>query len=158
MIEEIFKPIPNYEEYQVSNLGNIKGVSVDLLKPRDTGKGYLTVALYKNKIAAQFKVHRLVMLAFVGESKLFVDHINRCPSDNRLENLRYCTNRQNITFCYENKKTSSKYTGVCFDKSKNKWVAYIRHDAKRIYLGRYNCETTAMVAYQRKLKEFNISN
>ena len=42
-----------------------------------------------------YKVHRLIMMAFVGESQQEVDHINRIKTDNRFENLRYCTRSEN---------------------------------------------------------------
>lgn len=51
------------------------------------------------------------------------------------------------------RKTSSKYKGVCWDKSKNKWVATMTHDKKSIYLGRFNNEIDAAKAYDAKAKE-----
>lgn len=57
-----------------------------------TWTGHMTVRLHdKNGVGKTFKVHRLVMLAFVGESDLVVNHVNENPSDNRIENLEYCT-------------------------------------------------------------------
>jgi hypothetical protein len=57
--------------------------------------GYLLVKLVKDKIGKTFRVHRLVALTFLGESDLYVDHINHIKSDNRLENLRYVTPKGN---------------------------------------------------------------
>lgn len=83
MVEEIWKDIPGYPTYQVSNLGRIKS----LPKRRGRGIGYITrekilvnvldkngyhiVYVYSDKNSRKLcKVHRLVLLAFVGESKL----------------------------------------------------------------------------------------
>lgn len=60
-----------------------------------TTQGYPRVALCLNGIVKYHLVHRLVMAAFVGQSHLQVNHKNGNPLDNRLENLEYCTAKQN---------------------------------------------------------------
>ena len=66
---EIWKDVIGYETlYQVSNLGRVKSIgkaNEHLLKGRDDTNGYLKVALYKNKICKNFKIHRLVAIAFI---------------------------------------------------------------------------------------------
>jgi hypothetical protein len=91
---------------------------------------------------ADVYMHRLLLGATNFSTK--VDHINKNRADNRKENLRICTNVQNS---YNARKTSSpttsKYKGVSFDKSRSKWVAYIRADRKSRFLGRFNTEKEA---------------
>ena len=53
----------------------------------------------------------------------------------------------------EYKKGSSKYTGVTWDKRKNKWKAHIRIKQKLRYLGYYKKEQEAAQAYQNELKK-----
>ena len=65
--------------------------------------------------------HRLIMLAFVGDSDQEVDHINRIKTDNRFENLRYCTNRENSL----NRECVDKAKGYSWHKDRNKWRAHI---------------------------------
>ena len=107
---EVWKDIPNYEgHYQVSNLGRVKSCDRKIKHPRGGFKfqkgylsklgfdnnGYRIIRIVKDKVGETYRVHRLVMLAFCGDSNLFVDHINHIKSDNRLENLRYVTPKEN---------------------------------------------------------------
>lgn len=104
--EEIYKDIPGYEgRYQISNLGNVKSLirKGKFLSQSDNGRGYLKVRLFDNENKAKtWKVHRLVMLTFVGESEMTVNHKNGVKSDNRLDNLEYLSNEQNIKQAYHN--------------------------------------------------------
>jgi len=113
--EEIWKDIPNYEGlYQVSNLGRIKslkrkvrskGGSFKIVKERFLrswmNRGYSQVDLSKNNKTKAFSVHRIVMIAFIGESELDVNHKNGIKTDNRLENLEYCTKSENMLHAYK---------------------------------------------------------
>ena len=105
---EIWKDIKGYEgKYQVSNLGRIKSLRdahgnyrEKILSNRIRGrKGseYYAVALYKNNKPRNVSVHRLVAEAFVPKKlgKNDIDHINTNRFDNRAENLRWATNREN---------------------------------------------------------------
>lgn len=115
-MEEIWKDIPNYEGlYQVSNLGRVKSLSrfrkcknnglalfkERVMKNRTDKKGYSIINLSKDSKKTTKKVHRLVILAFKGYSKLQVNHINGDKSDNRLENLEYCTNAENVQHAFD---------------------------------------------------------
>lgn len=92
---EEWKPIADYEMYEVSNMGKVRRTyqngNVKLLKPRDNGIGYKQVILCSNGNLKTFLVHRLVALAFIElvAGKLTVDHIDRCPTNNNIENLRW---------------------------------------------------------------------
>ena len=85
--------------------------------------------------------HRLIMLAFVGDSDQQVDHINRIKTDNRFENLRYCTPRENGL----NKDFSDNAKGYYWDK--NKWQADIWINKKKKNLGRFDTEEEAHQAF-----------
>jgi hypothetical protein len=165
---EIWKDIPDYEGiYQISNLGNIKSLSrkilnnggyfiskEKLLNPSLDINGYFVVCLCNNKKQSVKKIHQLLAMCFLEHKTnghtLVVDHINNNPSDNRLENLQIITNRENLS--KDKKKKTSKYTGVSWDKSKNKWVSQIIINSNHNFLGRFNCELSASIAYQNKLK------
>ena len=102
---EIWKDIPEWEGiYQVSNYGRIKRVAGSphtkkerILKPYWTGQGrYAKVTLMANGRRVQRQVHRLVMLAFVGDHPFEVDHDDDDKWNNALWNLEYTTHQENV--------------------------------------------------------------
>lgn len=91
-------------------------------------------------------LHRLIL---DNGSGLIIDHINHDPLDNRRENLRLCSIKQNIRNSrkWKTKDQSSKYKGVGYRSSRKKWRAYICVDGKQISLGSYDSEIEAAKAY-----------
>ena len=86
------------KNYAVSNLGNVKNTKTGKLKSYgDNGKGYLHVSLWSNNKDTYRYIHRLVALAFIPnpENKPCVNHINGDRKDNRVENLEWCTYKEN---------------------------------------------------------------
>ena len=79
-IEEVWKTITGYPNYEVSNLGRIRHVKTGLiLKPcSDTG-GYLRINLCEKNIMKTIRVHRLVAQELIGktDNKTDVDHVDR---------------------------------------------------------------------------------
>ncbi len=101
-IEEVWKDIPGYEGYyQVSNLGRVKSLSRKfspkeiILKSVINRCGYEMVALQREHKSKSCTVHRLVAIAFLGQSHLEVDHVNGIKTDNRLVNLEFVTPSEN---------------------------------------------------------------
>jgi len=88
---------------------------------------------------------------------LVVDHINHNGLDNRQANLRPATKSQNtINKPYKKKKGAhSKYRGVTWQKSINKWQAQIRIKGIQTKIGYYNDETTAAKAYDTKAIKYH---
>lgn len=98
---EEWRDIPGYEgRYKVSDLGRVQSLQwrgrkaggARLLKPQANTRGYLFVYIRDRPQL----IHRLVMLAFVGDSGgAYVNHKNGVPTDNNLGNLEYCTPSEN---------------------------------------------------------------
>lgn len=103
-MSELWKPIPDYQNYEVSNLGNVRSLkSNKVLKPLTRSHGYLAVFLYKKgcgEHGKQYSVHRLVAEAFCEkpEGKNEVNHLNENKQDNRAENLMWCTKQENCSY------------------------------------------------------------
>ena len=94
---ETWKPIPNHENYFVSDDGRVRNSKGRELSGRDIGSGHLQVALYTNGKRHDRQVHRMVLAAFVGPcpAGMEVRHLNGDPGDNRLSNLKYGTSAEN---------------------------------------------------------------
>jgi len=109
---ETWKPIPGWPMYEVSDHGNVRRPnyrSGQTLKP-DSNFGYMRVALWKNDKRKHYRIHNLVMLAFVGECPkgLEVNHIDGNRANNRLTNLEYLTHQENVDHA---RKVLGQYRG-----------------------------------------------
>jgi hypothetical protein len=97
-----------------------------------------------------FRVHRIIYYLHYGvwPGDFQVDHIDGDRLNNRPENLRLVTNRQNHrSYKKPYKNPTSKYRGVCWAKEVNKYLARIHHNNKDIHLGLFTCEKEAALAY-----------
>lgn len=154
---EIWKDIPGYEGlYQASSLGNIKSLQreVNRVRSKITSEnkyrvkekifnftsfdkdGYCKITLFNKMGRKQFRAHRLIAITFISniEDKSYINHINGIKTDNRIQNLEWCTPKENIHHAWK--------TGLCkskpgkrgetspFAKLKNHQVLEIREKYK----------------------------
>lgn len=99
---EKWKDIPNYEGlYQVSDYGEVKNVKRGMtLKQCKHRLGYLSVMLYKDGQPKRIMVHRLVAMTFLENPNLlgFVNHKDENKTNNRVDNLEWCTREYNLKY------------------------------------------------------------
>ncbi len=159
MIKEQWKPVKGYENYSVSNLGEVKNNSTGRILKSSNGR-YEHLVLPKEGGYKSLYVHRLVAIAFVNPNgKKEVNHIDGNKKNNKADNLEWCTSRENINhawgeglmtrnmFAEYKKNATSKFLGVCWNKNNDKWSAQITIKGKRYYLGDYSIESDAALAY-----------
>ena len=96
-----WKTIEEYPDYEVSNTGLVRNkISGKVLKPGKITDGYLQAELWNNGSRKKKYIHRLVAEAFIDNPNLEeftqVNHKNSCKTDNRVENLKWCSGSYNI--------------------------------------------------------------
>lgn len=132
-MSEIWKDVPQYEGlYQVSNTGKVKSLShytrnnVKGGKRLTNGKvlsqykmpnGYLQVQLSKNESRKKYYVHRLVANAFLKNEQGLsdVNHIDGDKNNNSIENLEWCSHKDNQVHMVDNGLTRKSKPVMCIE-------------------------------------------
>ena len=100
--------------------------------------GYLYGRIFDIGVAA----HHAVFALHHGRWPVEIDHINRNPSDNRIENLRETTRAENLLNT-KSRGGSSRFKGVYWNKRDNAWQAFIKIDRKMRFVGLFEDEEAA---------------
>ena len=110
---EVWKDIPMYTGiYEVSTLGRVRSkVTNEFAKPFRNDKGYMIVKIYLNGQVKNERVHRLVALTFISNPHNYpqVNHIDYDRTNNRVDNLEWCTGEQNIRHSIDHFNCKSVY-------------------------------------------------
>lgn len=124
---EIWKNVVGFEEqYEISNLGNLRSkerfvkhwrggerkYKSNFKNIRLNDKGYFRCNLKNEGKRYDFTIHRLVALAFIPneENKPQINHKNGIKTDNRVENLEWCNQSENVTHAVKNRLIKTKLT------------------------------------------------
>ncbi len=135
---ETWKIIEGFENYSVSDLGNVKNNKTGRIKNVNANKdGYIRVSLNINNKKHTQLVHILIANAFIAnpDEKLSVDHIDNNKCNNKLHNLRRATTRENNQNRGIRTDNTSGCKGVSWSKRADKWKATISIDGIQIHLG-----------------------
>lgn len=123
-MKEEWRDITGYEGYyQVSNMGRVRSLtrtfprsdgSTATYQGREltpSGGPYLHVILSKNNVHNIVRIHRLVAETFIPnpDGLQYVDHIDCNKSNNRIDNLRWCSAAQNARYAQENGLLAGKF-------------------------------------------------
>ena len=115
-----------------------------------TASGYRQVRL----AGVTYRTHRIIWKMNTGEDPVEeLDHINHCPLDNRIENLREVSHQKNHMNQSRYKDNISGVTGVSWNKRTQKWRAYINVEGKQVHLGLFTYFFHAVIA--RNLAELH---
>ena len=138
---EIWKKIIGFQNYEVSNIGNVKNTNFKrtgkerLMKPTKNSSGYLLLSLFKNGKRNRFQVHSLVAKNFIVniENKKCVNHINGIKTDNRLINLEWNTHSENTLNAFKIGLMKNNFgENQYLSKLKEKDVLEIRENKEKL--------------------------
>lgn len=160
-MEEIWKDIEGYEgQYQVSTLGRVRSVERQVrkwngfktiresfLKQKLGKNGYVQVTLCKDGRMKTYLVHRLVAKAFIPnpQNNPQIDHINTIKTDNRVENLRWVTRKENsnnlltLKHMSERQKGEKNYMYGKFGKEHNRSIPIVQLTMDGKYIRGWDC-------------------
>lgn len=150
----IWKPIPSivpakkYTQDWHANMWNGRYAGKPVIKKR-TRRGGSRASIQVMVGGIYYFAHRIIWVMCNGRipDGPLIDHINRDPWDNRIENLRLATHSQNRANMNQNTNTLSGLRGVTLGGCKNRWVARICVDGVTMNLGTYDRPEEAYARY-----------
>lgn len=117
----------------------------------DSSSGY-----YKTSINGKdHGIHRLIFVMHYGFFPKNIDHIDRDPLNNKIENLREATTAQNAWNTTDHPRNTSGYKNVLFRKTRGKWTCRFKVNGKHIMRGAFNTPEEASAYAEVLRKQFH---
>jgi hypothetical protein len=145
-MKEIWKEIPNFSKYMVSNFGRVKHKTKGIKEQHNRNYGYYQVQIYDDNMKKHnSRVHRLVAMAFIPnlDNKPQVNHIDENKANNHVDNLEWITNIENCRHgSVIQRRASSKnkpIIGICL---KTGWD--IQTSSIKQFCMVYNCKPSGI--------------
>lgn len=110
--------------------------------------GYVVLIFRYGGEVHRISAHRLAFFLMTGKWPKEVDHINRIRDDNRWVNLREATRTQNSANLSVSVNNTSGFAGVYWSKKNKQWLAHIKANGVRHYLGGFDLIESAAQAYR----------
>ena len=153
-MQEDYKIIEGFENYSVSNFGNVRNnKTLKLLKQFNT-KGYRIVGLSNQSKQHSRRVHILVSNAFLPnpQNKPITDHIDNNRANNNVSNLRWASHSENsYNRCISNQNTTG-FKGIVlgFNGETEVWRAQIHVNKELYFIGDFKTKLEAVRARVQK--------
>ena len=179
IVKEEWKTLQNFSRYLISNTGKVYSNKIKKnLSFFKQNSGYLCVDLWDdNNVFHRFLVHRLIAITWINNplNKKYINHKDGNKLNNNITNLEWCTMSENILHARKTglnpynlptlnkklegqRKSTSKYFGVCWDKTRKKWRAALVYQGKPHCQKRFNTEIEAAQYYNELVKKFKLTS
>lgn len=158
-MKEKWKKIKNYDEYYVSNLGNVKSLKNNqekILKCSLSSSGYLQVVLCKNGITKNHFIHRLVANEFIKNKNNYgeINHKDENKLNNNANNLEWCDRKYNMNYGKTKEKISNAKKVKVAKLDNNNKIIEIYDSVKEASIIN-NVSATNIVGCCKKRKYYN---
>ncbi|WGZ92673.1 MAG: AP2 domain-containing protein [Candidatus Thiothrix putei] len=157
--QEFLKSLFDYDaelgvlRWKESRRGTVKVGAIAGCINKSTGYRVITITI--NGRAKSFLASRLIYKWHKGIAPNIIDHRDQIRSNDKIENLRNTTSAGNNRNKKKSSRNTSGFTGVHWDKAKNKWQAQIMLNGKQKHLGYFDDILEAAQAYKNAQAELN---